>query len=293
MKFFCKTALLMALAFVFANCNTDTFSPNSDDLSISEGSKKIEINVDKNLTKNEPSPSLVFEYSALTLRGDSLLNIKMFYPTTKRFGDPSREFNVSVNDSFSVEIKKCNKENDWYADLGEMPYGGSPWTNTDISLMRTEKNFNNDGSYNCKFVYKVMNPGKGYIAFIEKTKTGAVQSSSRGVFIGYNANPLNKVYVNFEEVKWLYNTISGSFSTVSVKIKGTTNAYRLRCRTSGDGLLSAAEVPVNNGRFDDTINIAFSHVSGLILTTSSELAVYGTVGLPKLISLINPKGKKE
>lgn len=290
-----KLAVLLTLsAILFSSCNKDVIPTNTEDYSVSEGKKFIEFTVEKDLTANQKSPHLRYTYSELKLNGVDLASNKWIYPKPGSFLTVDCEFNVAVNDSFIVEIAKCKKENNWFADSGEKTAGAEPWLNNEISLLRIDKTYNSDSSYNCKFVFKVLKPGKGYIAFIEKDKAGNGSSgSSHGLFIGYNVNPMQRVFVNFQEVEWIYNNSKYSFSTVAVRLKGTTNAYRLRCRTSGDGLLSSAEIPVINGHFEKTIGIAFSNISELRLTTNSELAVYGTVGLPKIISLLNPEAYKE
>ena len=52
----------------------------------------------------------------------------------------------------------------------------------------------------------------------------------------------------------------------------------------------ALEVPIqNDNSFEIEIPVAFSHIEGQILKTGSELLLYGTVGLPKVILIKNPK----
>jgi hypothetical protein len=54
-------------------------------------------------------------------------------------------------------------------------------------------------------------------------------------------------------------------------------------------LLGAMEIPIeNSNNFEIEIPVAFSHMEGIILKTSSKLLLYGTVGLPKIIPLVNP-----
>jgi hypothetical protein len=63
--------------------------------------------------------------------------------------------------------------------------------------------------------------------------------------------------------------------------------------TAGDGVLMAEEIPItNNHRFEIEIPVAFSYKEGVTLKTNSELLLYGTVGLPKIIPLINPQSDK-
>ena len=60
--------------------------------------------------------------------------------------------------------------------------------------------------------------------------------------------------------------------------------------TYGDGVAMAEEIPIDiDNKFEIEIPVAFSHVEGVTLKTNSELLLYGTVGLPKIIVLVNPK----
>lgn len=63
--------------------------------------------------------------------------------------------------------------------------------------------------------------------------------------------------------------------------------------TYGDGVLMAMEIPIQSDNyFESEIPVAFSFQEGVTLTTSTELILYGTVGLPRIIPLINPKSKE-
>jgi hypothetical protein len=165
------------------------------------------------------------------------------------------------------------------------------WTNSEVTLSRTEEVTDSDSTITYQFVFTTLKQGKGYICFVEENRLGQVSSNqSHGLLVGYTANPLTKIWLNVDEIKWVYNAEKGTFSTVSVKIKGSTNVYRLRGMTYGDGVAMAMEIPLqNNTDFEIEIPVAFSHVEGVTLKANSELILYGTVGLPKVISLINPE----
>jgi len=54
------------------------------------------------------------------------------------------------------------------------------------------------------------------------------------------------------------------------------------------GMAMVMEIPFqSNHRFEIEIPIAFTFAENIILTANSELLIYGTVGLLKIISLIN------
>ena len=58
----------------------------------------------------------------------------------------------------------------------------------------------------------------------------------------------------------------------------------------GDGEIMAKEIPIqSDNSFEIEIPVAFSNQEGVELKTNSELLLYGTVGLPKIVPLINPK----
>jgi hypothetical protein len=76
------------------------------------------------------------------------------------------------------------------------------------------------------------------------------------------------------DTQWVYDT--AGFSTVSLYIKGTTNARTVLVETHGDGLYGNYPLNLNSsGEFEDTVSIAFSHVSGLFLSTGTRIKFYG------------------
>ena len=276
---------LLLLSFAIISCSNNTQPSNPSQFEISVEPLAIEININPDSLQIESSPNYSIDYSALKLTGTDLLNVKYYYPTKNL--EVKREFVVSANDSFKVEIINCKTTNEWIIDLGNY-YN---WINSDVILLRTEEVANANSTLNYKFIFKVLKEGKGYICFIEKSNLGEISSNeSHGLLVGYSTNARSKVLLNINEIIWKYNTKEGTFSTVSVYLNGTTNMYRLRGMTFGDGELSAIEIPIKNyENFETELPVAFSHVDGITLKTNSELLLYGTVGLPKVITLINPK----
>jgi len=287
-KHCCSVLILLLLVIIFNSCD-NTEPVNSNSFEISGEPILIENNVNSDSLQIERSPNYSIDYSVLELNGIDLTTVKYYYPAPDIKID--REFIVAINDSFRVEIKNCKNEYEWLIDSGTIELGDNNWINQEVALLRNEKIINADSTVNYSFIFKTQKEGKGYICFIERNYLGEISSSeSHGLLIGYSTNALNKILLNVDEIKWIYNIEEGTFSTVSVKIKGTTNVYRLRGMTYGDGVIMAKEIPIqNDNSFEIELQIAFSHMEGVTIKTSSELLLYGTVGLPKIIKLINPK----
>lgn len=282
--------ILVSIIIAFYGCNKGT-EPVENNSRINSQVKPVEDDVvrfaDTTITQHSPSYSVL--YSSLDLIGVDLYSIKYTYPEEARC-----EFVISQNDSFTVEIKGCKKDKTWLVDLGDIKFSSNDsWINSEVQLISSEKSLNPDSTVNNRFTFKALKSSKGYVYFIETDQAGAASSNdSHGLVIGYDINPLDKVSTQIYSSIWEYNAEGSSFSTVRLRIKGTTNAYRLRGMTYGDGLAMAMEIPIENNNFDIEIPVAFSHVKDVTLTTSTELIVYGTIGLPRIIKLINPKSSQ-
>lgn len=283
--------VLLLLLLAFSSCNNNTDPNNADKIEIIGKPITIEININPDSLQIEQSPVFSVDYSSLKLKGVNITSVKYSFPAITPANEVDKEFVISNKDSFEVDINNCKNENDWLVDLGSIDFGeNQQWINEEVDLVRTEKTLNADNTINYRFIFQSLSKGKGYICLIEKNNLGEISSNeSHGLLIGYSINPLNKIQLNINEIIWKYNIGEGSFSTVSVLIKGTTNIYRLRGMTYGDGVLEAIEIPINyDNSFEKEITMAFCHVEGLMLKTDSELLLYGTVGLPKIIQLVNP-----
>lgn len=294
-KYCFSILFLLLLVISFNYCNNNTEPTNPDKFEISSEPIAVDINVKPDSLQIEHFPTYSIDYSILKLNGTDLTGVKNYYPCPSWDIRVDREFILAINDSFVVEIKNCNAKYEWLIDLGNIEFGeDNNWLNSEVTLIRKEDFVNTDSSINHKFIFNAPKEGKGYVCFIERNSLGEISSNeSHGLLIGYTTNALNKILLNIDEIKWKYNIEKGTFSTVSVKLKGTTNIYRLRGMTFGDGVLMAKEITIlNDDSFEIEIPVAFSHMEGVTLKTNSELLLYGTVGLPKIIPLINPKSDK-
>jgi hypothetical protein len=287
--------VILTLLISFTGCENNVEPTASGVNEISDEPKSIQFDIDPNSLQTEHFPTFSVEYSALKLPGINLSALKYYYPAPSLNITVDREFVVEANDSFEVEIKNCKTGSEWYVDLGSVGLGAeNNWTNSEVAFLRTEEVTNSDSTITYQFVFRTLKQGKGYICFIEENQFGQASSNeSHGLLVGYTVDPLTKMWLNVDEINWIYNTKVGTFSTVSVRIKGSTNACRLRGMTYGDGVPMAMEIPLQDRTdFDVEIPVAFSNAEGVTLRTSSELLLYGTVGLPKVIPLINPKSAK-
>lgn len=295
MKKISLVIVILSLLGSFTGCENNVGPTTSDVAVISNQPNSIEFTVNPDSIQTEHFPIFSVDYSALKLDGINLTAVRYYYPAPNLKITVDREFVVAASDSFEVEIKNCRTGYEWLVDLGSTGIDEhNKWTNSEVTLLRTEEAAGSNNTINYRFVFRTLKQGKGYICFIESNQQGQVSSNeSHGVLVGYTANALSKIWLNVDEIKWIYNTEKGTFSRVSVKIKGSTNVYRLRGMTYGDGVAMAMEIPLqNNTDFEIEIPIAFSHVDGVTLKTNSELLLYGTVGLPKIISLRNPESGK-
>ena len=281
---------MLLLTILFSSCHNNIESVNTGPLEITSESVNEIISVFPDSLLPEKNPQYTIDYSNLKLKGVNLGTLKYYYPTPKYNLEVDKEFNIALKDSFSVVIKNCKSNYNWKVDLGNIDAGYYKWTNSEVELSRIEKSVNQDSSTNYKFTFNSLKKGKGYICFIEQNQKGESSSNeSHGLIVGYTIDALENIIFNVESINWIYNTKKGSGSSVSVKLTGTTNVYRLRAMTYGDGIMSAMEIPVQNNTFEAETPVAFTHVDGITLKTNTELILYGTVGLPIVIQLKNPK----
>jgi hypothetical protein len=292
MKHFFNTLLALLLLFTFYSCENNKPTELPDEFEVRGEPISLEFNVSPDSLKPESYTEYSTDYNKLELCGVYMTDVKYLWPNTFTMTEVNREFVLTTNDSFVVEIRNCKIEREWMIDLGSINLtGNNNWTNNSVTLLRREESINSDSTINYKHIFKTIGEGKGYICFIEKNKDDWISSNeSHGLLIGYNVKPLRRMFINLDKIEWIYNIEEGTFSTVHVKVEGSTNAYRLRGLTHGDGELSAMEIPVqSNSHFEIEIPVAFSHVEGVVLKTSAQLILYGTIGLPKVIQLVNPK----
>ena len=217
----CLSILFLSLIVLLISCNNSSEPTNSDKYEISGEPFAVELNTNPDSLQIEHSPLYLIDYSSLKLNGIMLTPVKYYYPSPKWDIGVDREFILAVNDSFIVEIKNCCGEYAWSIDLGNIEFSENDnWINSEVALIRTEKNIESNGNVSYRFVFQTKREGKGYICFIEKDSLGTVSSNkSHGILIGYTTKALEKILLNINEIKWGYNTEEGKFSTVSCKNK--------------------------------------------------------------------------
>jgi hypothetical protein len=87
----------------------------------------------------------------------------------------------------------------------------------------------------------------------------------------------------------MVGTIS-EFTLLRLYLAGTTNASKLKAETYGDGLMGVTTIiPDQDGRFADTIGIAFQRGLGNpSWCKKTSVAAYGVVGMPDIRTIVNP-----
>jgi hypothetical protein len=99
----------------------------------------------------------------------------------------------------------------------------------------------------------------------------------------------DSLWIKTDPIVWIYDT--SGFSTVSIFIKGNTNADSVGIETHGDGLISTYKIKLNsNHAFSDSVSIGFSHVSGEYINYfDTKITLYKTNGDSAEIVVLNPK----
>lgn len=252
--------------------------------------KYIEIDINPDSIRIEQSPNFSINYSELNKNGEDVHFHR--YEPPNHYPLIDREFVISEADSFTVEIRNCKYKNSWSVDLGDILHFPEPfnWINSEIKLSKTEKTVNQDSAVYYLFSFQALKPGKGYLYFVEKDESGRLPDESRGIIVCYLINPLSKMSLNIDEIKWIYDIEQEHYSTVAVKIKGTTNIYRLRAVS---GMVPMAlDIPIDNSKsFTAEFPVGYSHEPGTYLHDNCELFLYGIVGIPKSVLLVNPQNR--
>ena len=247
----------------------------------------------KTSTPSVSDTSAVFsiDYSNIPLGGVSQENIiENYFPDSALDIKVQKEFLLAPGDTFKVSVQNSNPGYNWTVNYGTVnDSSGSEWINDEVGLIQSDSSVNSDKTINHEFYFRALKKGKGYLCFVESSKIdGLPVYNPHGFIVGYTIDPLDSVWVKIDTVEWYYTT--SPYSIVSVRLKGTTNAYRLRGMEYGDGLASAIEIPVRNSlSFDVKYNVAFRHVEGVYIKTDTRLLLYGAAGFPKVIIIKNPR----
>ncbi len=141
--------------------------------------------------------------------------------------------------------------------------------------------------YTLKYTFDVTGKEKGFISIFEEENGSFLPKAACGL-IEYTNGVVENLKINITDVVWIYD-IEESLSALKVKIKGNTNGYRIKYETFGEGSVSSNELKIDaNGNFSIEIPISFLYEAQEYLKQDLRLALYGTVGAPKIITLKNP-----
>ena len=99
---------------------------------------------------------------------------------------------------------------------------------------------------------------------------------------------VDSLWIKTDPIVWIYDTTG--FSTVNVIIKAQTNAENVAIQTYGDGLISNRRQNLDSTHnFNDTVCLAFSHMSGIFIACGTKIILYGASGDSTEIAIANPK----
>ncbi len=247
-------------------------------------------NYSDQIPRQHTSLSFSINYSDLSLDGlEQLYITENYIPDSSMNIRVKNEFLLTPGDSFTVKIKNCSSATNWFVDVGDSSYSmRGNWINNEVELIKRDSVLSSDNTVDYKYYFRSIKRSKGYICFAELNDAGSPSMQNlRGLIIGYTAGALDSVWVKLNSVEWICAT--NPYSRISVRLKGTTNAYRIRGVGHGDGVNSAVEIPVKpDNSFDIKYSVAFLHAEGVVLKTDTELLLYGSAGLPKKIKIANP-----
>jgi hypothetical protein len=202
----------------------------------------------------------------------------------------AHDFVIHPGDYFQVKITNCRTALHWFAKL-DADY---------LVLARRDSIAVSSELFDMKYTFQTTGPGKGYIGFAETDTSfggcpgACISSNSKSLIVGYTAGVVEDLYVDLEKITWEYDMVVWKYgpeknSTLAVFLSGSTNARRLKVETYGDGVLSCCEIEIDDdSHFSRKVGIAFRYGSDEYLKTGTKIAVYGTVGPPKVIELVNP-----
>jgi hypothetical protein len=238
--------------FFFVSCHKNSTEPNDED----KKEKTLSYNVSQ----------LSNEYIPLLLIASNLI-----YPDSTRNWYIPDEIVVSLNEQYKVELNNCPINQAWTYEIEDQA----------MKLIRCDTLLN-DSTMNLTYSFSASEACKGCLLFLNNNL-----SSQRRLVVQYTCSPLSSIVFNLTHQDWLVDTTG--FSVLRIYLAGQTNVQKLKVETYGDGLVGAVSIyPKNDGSFSDTISIAFSYVSGVVLNNNTRIALYGAIGFPKIINIINP-----
>lgn len=187
---------------------------------------------------------------------------------------------VDSNDGIiRVEITGCPNGHTWDVSCSDPDY-----------LRLIEENIvkTSEATYDVSYTYKILMPGKGYIGFKEIYPSDWGGPRERGMGIIYTCVPIEELYVEINSITWFYE-IHEWGSSVSAMFSGRTNAHKLLTRGSGGCVLGPMqEISIDSeGVFSSSIYASRLRYDEF-LHGDSRIYVIGTIGLPKVVELVNP-----
>ncbi len=197
----------------------------------------------------------------------------------------SHEFVINPGDSFQVGILNCRIGISWTMELDV----------DNVSLVEQYAVQTSLELYDIFYTFDSMGGGKGYIGFAELDTSqfwcgpggSCVSPDSKCLIVAYTAGVIEDMYINLDTIVWKYD-LEGP-SELSILLQGTTNAYRLKIETYGDGVIWNHDMQIqSDSTFNDEVSIAFSHLPNVYKKNNTKLGIYGTVGPPKFVVLKNP-----
>lgn len=202
-----------------------------------------------------------------------LMLFNNIYPDTTYFSRlPAQEAVLALNEEFIVELTNCSIQEQWNYGIED-----SVMKLIQCDTMRT------DSITSLSFKFSASKSCKGCILFYN-----AATVNKRELIVEYTCNPVDSLELHLTHQDWLVDTTS-SASFLLLYLSGQTNASKLKVENYGDGVRSAVIIyPENNGKFSDTVGIAFSYdpMHQHIPISDTRIALYGAIGFPKILTLL-------
>ena len=262
---------ILCVTTFYCQKNFDPFSTSSD----SEVPLSYTFHTSADSVTILSSPLFVVDRDTLSQNGgaNSFAN-DLFDFTYSSYWDTRirRELIISQGDSFRVRIQNCLVGKVWNFCIDSADQVSFSKDSLPVS----------DSLYDCLYTFKPTQACKGVIGFYERS------DDSRGFIIGYTIDYREILTVRFDAIDWIYG-LEENWSTLAVHLAGKSNAMKLKMESYGDGVISVHQIPLDSeGKFDITQSISFRYGIHDSLSTNTRIALYGTVGPPKIVTIKNP-----
>jgi hypothetical protein len=234
------------------SCHKNTTEPNDGD------TKEKILSYNVNQLPNE-------------LIGFDVIMSNIIYPdSTEKYWYVPDEIVVSINEQYKVELTNCSINQVWSCKIED----------ASMKLIHCDTLLN-DSVMNLIYSFGASDACKGCLLFYNNIM------NQQACIVEYTCSPVSSIELNLIHQDWLIDTTV--HSSLNLYLSGQTNVSKLKVEYYGDGLTGAVSIyPKNDGSFSDTINIALSHVSGVVLKDNARIALYGTTGFPRIVTILNP-----